>query len=211
MKPVFVSLGALALANASLLPREAHADTSPNGFPRYVATFSGNYPSCANANWPPPGPGDPVGSVLKPQLPDKELQKALSEVSAKSIRQNIAKLVSFGTRHTLSPQNDTTRGIGAARDWIASEFRKYAEESGGRLTVEVPGYIQPPANRIPEPVLISNVQATLEGVSDAERYYVTLGHYDTRVSDILNWWDDQPGANDDASGVAGESSQMVAS
>lgn len=204
MKPILASLGALALANAGLINRDADTDTCANSFPPYAATFSRNYPSCANANWPPPGPGDPVGSVLKPQQPDEELQKALAEVSAERIKENIAKLVSFGTRHTLSPQNSTTYGIGAARDWIASEFRRYGEESGGRLTVDVSGYVQQPQNRIPEPVLISNPRATLQGTSDPGRYYVTLGHYDTRVSDVLNWWDDQPGANDDASGVAGE-------
>lgn len=206
MKYSLLSLACLASgvqAESMRLPRADSFATTP--FPPSVGVYDHNYASCANANWPPPGPGENVGTVIKPQKPDRELQAALAEVSADNIQAIISKLVSFGTRHTLSPQNDTQRGIGAARDWIASEYRRYAEESGGRLTVEVPGYIQPPANRIPEPVKISNVQASLKGVSDPERYYVTMGHYDTRVSDILNWWDDQPGANDDASGVAGKS------
>ena len=203
MRPFIVGLLGLGLVNAQVT--RANEDTCENTpFPPTEAVHDGNYVSCASANWPPPGPGDNTGSVLEPQSPDKDLQEALAEVSADRIKDVISKLVSFGTRHTLSPQNNTERGIGAARDWIASEFRRYAEKSEGRLTVEVNGYIQGPTNRIPEPVKISNVQATLEGTSDPTRYYLTMGHYDTRVSDVLNWWDDQPGANDDASGVAGK-------
>lgn len=204
MKYALLGLTCLTAVKAESIPLPgAEHCAATTDFPPPVAVYDGNYVSCANANWPPPGPGDNVGKVIKPQQPDEELQAALAEVSAENIKNIISKLVSFGTRHTLSPQNDTQRGIGAARDWIASEYRRYAEESDGRMTIEVPGYIQPPANRIPEPVKISNVEATLEGVADPERYYVTMGHYDTRVSDVLNWWDDQPGANDDASGVAG--------
>jgi hypothetical protein len=204
MKYTLLGLAALTAVKAESipLPGSEHCAATTK-FPPPVAVYDGNYVNCANANWPPAGPGENVGKVIKPQEPDKELQAALAEVSAENIKNIISKLVSFGTRHTLSPQNDTQRGIGAARDWIASEYRRYAEESDGRMTIEVPGYIQPKANRIPEPVKISNVEATLEGATDPKRYYVTMGHYDTRVSDVLNWWDDQPGANDDASGVAG--------
>lgn len=202
MKAFLTSLIGLCLVNAK--PTKAGNNVcAATDFPPPVAVYDDIYATCANANWPPPGPGDNVGNVLKPQEPDRELQSALSEVSAERIKETISKLVSFGTRHTLSPQNDTQRGIGAARDWIASEFRRFAEESDGRMEVDVPGYIQSPTERIPEPVKISNVRATLKGVSDPDRYYVTMGHYDTRVSDPLNWWEDQPGANDDASGVAG--------
>ncbi|KAF4124062.1 metallopeptidase [Geosmithia morbida] len=161
------------------------------------------YSSCDDTNWPPPGPGHNVGTLLKPQTPDRALQGALASVSTEHIRDNIAKLVSFGTRHTLSSQDDPERGVGAARSWIAGEFRRYAEEADtGLLDVEIPGYVQGPAERVPEPVWVGNVQATLRGTSDPARHYVTMGHYDTRVTDPLNWWDDQPGANDDASGVA---------
>ncbi|KAF4533819.1 Aminopeptidase [Lasiodiplodia theobromae] len=126
----------------------------------------------------------------------------LDEVDPANIEATILKLVSFGTRHTLSTQNSTVRGIGAARDWIASEMRKYAATSEGRMTVEVPGYIQPVANRIPFPVRISNVVARIEGSSDPSRVYVISGHYDSRVTDVMNYESDAPGANDDASGVA---------
>ncbi|KAL1621231.1 hypothetical protein SLS54_005726 [Diplodia seriata] len=133
----------------------------------------------------------------------------LNEVDPANIEATILKLVSFGTRHTLSAQNSTDRGIGAARDWIASEMRKYAATSEGRMTVEVPGYIQPVANRIPFPVRISNVVARIEGSSDPSRVYVISGHYDSRVTDVLNYESDAPGANDDASGVAGLTKALV--
>lgn len=97
----------------------------------------------------------------------------------------------------MSQQNSSTRGIGAARDWIADEFRRYAIASEGRMTVEVPGYIQGVASRVLFPVRISNVVATLRGSEEPDRVYVVSGHYDTRISDILNYIDDGPGANDE--------------
>lgn len=116
----------------------------------------------------------------------------------KRIRAGIEKLVSFGTRHTLSNQTDPVRGIGAARDWIAAEMRKFAEVSEGRLIVTVPSYVQGPAPRVPNDTVISNIVATLKGSEDSNRVYVISGHYDSRVSDPLNFVADAPGANDDA-------------
>ncbi|KAF2429375.1 putative zinc metalloprotease [Tothia fuscella] len=153
---------------------------------------------CLESAWPP----TEIGEKIKPQEPSAELQQMLSEIDPARIKATILKLVSFGTRHTLSTQTDPNRGIGAARDWIASELRSYAAASGGKMTVSTPSYIQPVANRIPFPVNISNVVARLEGATDPSRVYVITGHYDSRVTDILNYEDDAPGANDDASGVA---------
>ncbi|RBQ89191.1 hypothetical protein VDGD_20586 [Verticillium dahliae] len=189
-------LAPAALAAAASL----HANDTTPTFPPPLAANADIYTSCANANWPPSAAG---GSVLKPQEPDAELQAALAEVSAARIKATIAKLISFGTRHTLSSQTDPKRGIGAARDWIAAELSRYSNASAGRMKVEVPGYVQQPGGRVPFPVLISNVQATLQGSEEPGRVYVTLGHYDTRVSDVMNYEAEQPGANDDASGVAG--------
>ena len=137
-----------------------------------------------------------------PQSPNDELKAMLGEIKASNIESSIEKLVSFGTRHTLSTQNDTKRGIGAARDWIASEFRKFAEESEGRMTVNISGYTQGVASRIPFPVRIDNILATIKGSTDPSRVYVITGHYDSRVTDVLDYTSDAPGANDDASGVA---------
>jgi peptidase M28-like protein len=136
------------------------------------------------------------------QSPDRELRAILREVDPKRIEANVRKLVSFGTRHTLSTQDDPNRGIGAARDWIFAEMQKYAARSSGRMTVELQSYIQPPADRIPVPTQITNIKATIRGSVSPERVYVISGHYDSRVTDVMNATADAPGADDDASGVA---------
>jgi hypothetical protein len=137
-----------------------------------------------------------------PQQPDRELRAILREVDPRRVEAIVRKLVSFGTRHTLSTQDDPNRGIGAARDWIFAELQRYAAASGGRMTVELQSYVQPPADRIPVPTRITNVLATLRGSVTPERVYVVSGHYDSRVTDVMNATDDAPGADDDASGVA---------
>ncbi len=137
------------------------------------------------------------------QKPSKELERILREVDQRRIEATVRKLVSFGTRHTLSVQDDPARGIGAARDWMFAEMSKYAADSGGRMTVELQSYIQEPdGSRIPVPTKITNVVATLRGSVTPNRVYVITGHYDSRVTDVLNATSDAPGANDDASGVA---------
>jgi hypothetical protein len=137
------------------------------------------------------------------QKPSRDLERILREVDQRRIEATVRKLVSFGTRHTLSAQDDPRRGIGAARDWIFAEMSKYAANSGGRMTVELQSYIQQPdGDRIPVPTKITNVVATLRGSVTPDRVYVITGHYDSRVTDILNATDDAPGADDDASGVA---------
>jgi hypothetical protein len=185
----FSALLAGACANELLLPRE---------LPPPVAANASSYTDCANAAWPPSS----VGVELVSQAPDDELKAMLDDISADNIQATIEKLVSFGTRHTLSIQNSTTRGIGAARDWIAAEMRKFAAESEGRMTVTVPGYIQGVASRISFPVKISNIVGRIEGCEDPSRVYVVSGHYDSRTTDPLEHTIDAPGANDDASGVA---------
>lgn len=112
------------------------------------------------------------------------------------------RLAAFGTRHTLSTQDDPVRGIGAARDWLFAQFQQIAAASGGRLSVELQSYVQPPADRIPVPTTITNVVATLRGATDPGRVYVVSGHYDSRCTDVMNFTGDAPGADDDASGVA---------
>lgn len=174
--------------NGRLLPRQ-----SPN--PLHVRQDSQSpLLFCPASSWPETN----LGSLVQPQVPDSELQSILSQVSPANIEATILKLVSFGTRHTLSSQTDPKRGIGAARDWIASEFRKYAEASEGRMTVDVPGYIQEPdGDRVLFPILLSDVVATLKGSEDPDRVYVVSGHYDTRCSDPLDYECDAPGADDE--------------
>ncbi|HZB46522.1 MAG TPA: M28 family metallopeptidase [Pyrinomonadaceae bacterium] len=135
-----------------------------------------------------------------------EIARMLREIDARNIERSIRKLVSFGTRNTLSAQDDPARGIGAARDWLRDEFERAGRESGGRLKVELQGFEQQPGRfpRIQKPTRVTNVVATLPGTQDAStaRVYVVSGHYDSMCSSPTDGECDAPGANDDASGVA---------
>ncbi|MEN3330889.1 MAG: hypothetical protein V7641_254 [Blastocatellia bacterium] len=135
-----------------------------------------------------------------------QIQKIVREISAANIEATIKKLVSFGTRHSLSDTASDTRGIGAARRWIKSEFERYSKDSGGRLQVEFDEFTQPAVARVPKPTQIVNVVATLPGrqAESKDRLYVVSGHYDSCVcaQDVLDGTSDAPGANDDASGTA---------
>jgi Peptidase family M28 len=139
---------------------------------------------------------------------DPTIAAALKDVSAQQIQANIEKLVSFGTRSTLSAQDPAAmasgRGIGAAREWIKSEFERYSRDCGGCLEVKADRYTQEPGERVQEPTVITNVYAVLKGTDpeNAKRMVLVTGHYDSRNSDNYNRTDDAPGANDDASGTA---------
>jgi hypothetical protein len=134
--------------------------------------------------------------------PNAEIQKMLREVSPKNIETTIRKLVSFGTRNTLSEQDNPTRGIGAARDYLFGEFQKISQECGNCLQVEKQTFLQPIAARIPEPTNLTNVFAVLKGTTNPERVYVVSGHYDSMCTSPTDAICDAPGANDDASGTA---------
>ena len=126
------------------------------------------------------------------------------QIDARNIEHTIRQLVAFGTRNTLSEQNDPKRGIGAARDWLYAEFLKIAETSGGRMTVEKQSYEQQKTQRVPQPTIITNVVATLKGSQPeaTDRMYVVSGHYDSMCNSPTDAKCDAPGANDDASGTA---------
>src|SRR6476469_6101071 len=123
--------------------------------------------------------------------------------SAARIEADVRKLVSFGTRHTLSDQTSDTRGIGAATRWIHAEFEKISKDCGGCLDVRyVKGVVQGEP-RIPGPLEVVSVVAIQRGTSDPNRYVMMSGDIDSRVSDVMNATADAPGANDNASGMAG--------
>lgn len=136
--------------------------------------------------------------------PNAQIVSIVRQIDTANIERSIRKLVSFGTRNTLSVQSDSSRGIGAARDWLYSEFLKAAEASAGRMTVEKQTFEQPKAARIPSPTMVTNVVATLEGTQpeSESRVYVVSGHYDSMCSSPTDGECDAPGANDDASGTA---------
>jgi hypothetical protein len=140
----------------------------------------------------------------KTEIKDANITTMVSEVSSNNLEQVIKKLVSFHTRHTLSDTLSKTVGIGAARNWIKSEFEKYGAASGGRLQVSFDTFTQPAdGRRITAPVILKNVIAILPGTDpNDKRMLMVSGHYDSRVTDVMNAKDFAPGANDDASGVA---------
>jgi hypothetical protein len=150
----------------------------------------------------------PASTMSAPMAVDSRISAALQQVSADRIRANIEKLVSFGTRSTISAQDPAAiaagRGVGAAREWIKSEFERYAQDCGGCLEVKTDSFTEPAAERIPQPIEITNVYAVLKGTNEenAKRIVLVTGHYDSRNSDILDVKGDAPGANDDASGAA---------
>jgi len=123
-----------------------------------------------------------------------------ARVREERVKGNVVTLVSFGTRHTLSDATSKTRGIGAARDFIASELARIPGVEVARLAYVIPA----DGKRIPRDTELVDVAGTLRGsMPEASgRLYVVVGHYDSRVADVMDATSDAPGANDDASGVA---------
>jgi Peptidase family M28 len=133
---------------------------------------------------------------------DHDLRAMLHEVDPDRLQATVLRLTQFGTRHTASSQTDPVRGIGAATAWVFQQMQAIAATSSGRMTVQQQTFVQPVASRIPVPTTITNVIATLQGTASPERFYVVTGHLDSRVTDVLDFTSDAPGADDDATGVA---------
>ena len=129
------------------------------------------------------------------------LHDIAGQVSAEREHATIARLVGFGTRHTLSDTKSPTRGIGAARRWVASEFAAISKDCGGCLTIETPSQTVT-GRRVPAPTEVMDVLAIQRGTTDPGRVIVISGHIDSRVTDPMNFTSDAPGANDDGSGTA---------
>lgn len=127
----------------------------------------------------------------------------VADVSAERIGSDIQTLVDFGTRHTLSETESETRGIGAARRWIFAEFERISADCGGCLEVIYVSDTISGETRIPEPTEVVSVLAIQRGTLDPDRYVMMAGDIDSRVTDPLDGTSDSPGANDNASGVAG--------
>ena len=137
-------------------------------------------------------------------LKDPEIAAMVSEVNSDSLKSYITKLVSFGTRNTLSTQKDPKRGIGAARTWVLGRFNEFAKKSEGRMTAMIDTTtLQPDGRRIDSSFLLGNVVATLKGTDpNDDRIFLITGHLDNMRSSVMDRTNDAPGANDDASGCA---------
>ncbi|HEX8332334.1 MAG TPA: M20/M25/M40 family metallo-hydrolase [Segetibacter sp.] len=135
---------------------------------------------------------------------DPSIEKMVKEVSTDSLRSYILKMVSFGTRNTLSSTTDKNRGIGAARNWVLSKFNEFAKQSNNRLTafVDTTTY-NADRRRIDRSINLGNVVATLKGSDPKDnRIFIITGHLDNMRSSATDSVGDAPGANDDASGCA---------
>ena len=137
-----------------------------------------------------------------------DVSKILTEIatapSADRIEKDVRTLVNFGTRHTLSDTVSKTRGIGAARRWIKSEFDIISKACDDCLEVSYQRNLVPKDNRrIVKDTYVVNVLATQRGTKYPNSYVIMSGDIDSRVSDANNFTSDSPGANDNASGMAG--------
>ncbi|MBI4548798.1 MAG: M20/M25/M40 family metallo-hydrolase [Ignavibacteriae bacterium] len=145
-----------------------------------------------------------------PPPTNPHIENVITEISSANIKATVEKLVSFGTRHSLSDTSSETKGIGAARRWIKSEFERYAKKSIGRMKVEFQEFLAPGSARVPYPAKIVNVIATLQpsnliptkSVPSSNRILIVSAHYDSRASNPLDSVSQAPGANDDGSGTA---------
>lgn len=150
---------------------------------------------------------DASGSVLKALPADPKIAAAIAGISADKVREDIATLVTFKNRSTLSSMNTNLpagTGVTAAADWLFGQYSEISKACGGCLEVKRDTFTEQPMSRIPVPTTITNVYAILKGTDPAQsnRTLLVTGHYDSRNSLNENTTDPAPGANDDASGVA---------
>ncbi|MBV8687288.1 MAG: M20/M25/M40 family metallo-hydrolase [Alphaproteobacteria bacterium] len=158
---------------------------------RYLAFLLAAAASAAPAV-PRPAPAPPPAATPR---------QIANEVRQERLRALVERLVSFGTRHTLSSQTDPKRGIGAALNWTADEFGRYSKACGDCLTVVRPSDVVS-GRRVPTPTRVTDVLAIQRGSVDPNRVVIISGHIDSRVTDVMNATADAPGANDDGSGTA---------
>ena len=138
------------------------------------------------------------------QRRDPRVEKIVARVEAAHLHETVAKLVSFGTRLTISDPDDPARGIGAARKWLAAQFAAISARPGSRLKPFEDRFTAPVGKRIPAPVEIVNLGGFLPGTDPAraKQAIVMTGHYDSMPSDVLDKKADAPGADDDGSGTS---------
>ena len=130
---------------------------------------------------------------------NQDIEKMVKAVNPDSLKSYISKMVSFGTRNTLSDIKSKTKGIGAARNWVVSKFNQFAKQSDGRLSAYLDTItLKPDGKRVDQTILLGNAVAILKGTdTNDKRIYVVSGHLDSRVTDVMNRTSDAPGANDD--------------
>ncbi|HXH00295.1 MAG TPA: M28 family metallopeptidase [Sphingomicrobium sp.] len=143
----------------------------------------------------------PLLLAASPPAVTARLKAISAPVSGARMKASIEKLVSFGTRHTLSSQTDPKRGIGASLRWTESEFARFSRACGNCLTIVAPSDTVT-GRRVPTPMLVRNMVAIQRGTERPNDVVIITGHIDSRVTDVMNAAADSPGANDDGSGTA---------
>lgn len=136
---------------------------------------------------------------------DARLYEIIQSVSSKRIEADVRTLASFETRNTFSDTISNKRGIGAARRWIKAEFEKVSKECNNCLDVfyQKDFVTTNDGERVPKDMWIVNVAAIQKGTKFPNRYIIMTGDIDSRNSDTMDYTDAAPGANDNASGMAG--------
>ena len=152
-----------------------------------------------------------AGQPIVPEPADPAIAAAIKAISPERMRHIVESLVGFGNRSTVSSMEKDLppgKGVTAAAAWLADQYRDISQQCGNCLEVKTDMFVEPPQTgahpRIVQPTTITNVYAILKGSdpAQAKRMYLVTGHYDSRVTDVMNTHSDAPGANDDASGVA---------
>ncbi|MFC5046017.1 M28 family peptidase [Aquimarina hainanensis] len=146
-----------------------------------------------------------ISPLLLTAQTDSRLYDIIDQVSAKRIESDIKTLAGFGTRNTFSDTLSDTRGIGAARRWIKKEFEKTAALCNNCLEVfyQKDLVTTDMGKRVPKDAWVVNVLAIQRGSKYPNRYIIMSGDIDSRASDTMDYTTDAPGANDNASGMAG--------
>jgi hypothetical protein len=136
---------------------------------------------------------------------DQKIYDIINSVSEERIKKDVKILTEFGTRNTFSDTVSNTRGIGAARRWIKNEFEAISKDCANCLNVFYQkDFVTKEGNsRVPHDAWIVNVIAIQKGTKYPNRYIIMSGDIDSRASDTMDFTTDAPGANDNASGMAG--------
>ncbi len=197
--PAFAfALWAIVAAFASMARAGAGGIAAPGGTAGAGATVGAG--AAAGAGGTAPLATD---DGMLPVVIDPGIAAMVANVSAGRLRATDERLVAFGTRDSFSETlHDKHRGVYAARDWIAAQFREIGKTSGGRLAVALDTFEQPKLENTPRAVEISSVYATLRGDDPTAQTFVISSHYDSRPSDGNDPVDDAPGADDNGSAVA---------
>jgi Zn-dependent M28 family amino/carboxypeptidase len=145
--------------------------------------------------------GSAQAETPAPSTDQPLLRVIAADVDPKALESTIRSLVSFGTRHTMSDAKSDKRGIGAARRWTKARFEAISKDCGGCLTIETPAETVT-GKRVPTPTEVMDVLAIQKGTTDPDRVIIIAGHIDSRVTDVMDFTSDAPGANDDGSGTA---------